>query len=81
MASDHSGAIVPTTLTKAIKLISSIPLFMPRNLISCLSILDVPLNLKVPSYIIDEKTLFFLASLIPEQDGTLIGPQRSLVLW
>lgn len=63
-----SGHIVhvpfaPTNLTKVANLSYHIPTHVPLYFSTYLSILDVSLDLVVPSYISNEQTLIFLASI------------------
>lgn len=67
------------TISKVIHLSFHIPASVNIFMSTYLSILDVSLDLAVSSYISDESTLFFLASILFGQDGTLIGPQKPLV--
>nr|CAB3494669.1 unnamed protein product [Digitaria exilis] len=78
LALGHSSIEV-ITLAKVICSFHPIPHTITIGLSTCLSILGISLDLSVPPYIIDERTLFYLASFLPDINGVLIGRQRPFV--
>lgn len=73
LASGHS-------LSDIQKVTFSVPKSVSFCLNSFLSVLDVPLHIKVPSFIHDSKTLFALASLLLDQEVSPFGQASGSIL-